>query len=207
MKNIVLSFATAVFASSAFAATSGLDPEALKLKIYKVAVSSDPLCTGMLTIFENDAPEYSDFLLSPTLGSGAIPEGTYRCVAIEFSSVIKPTPAETSDNGDCVQGTPFDLNVASGANYTLIDGSTGTASGDTRVAMWLSTASTTTNGGPGHNAFVPPTSNGSSTEGFMLASPLVVSGSAAGTFVVNGAGKIEENSGNCEFQPPLFSFR
>lgn len=204
----LLTLSTA-FTMNAKAATSGLNPESLKLKIYKVAISTDALCTNMVTIFTNDSPSYTDFLASPTLGSGSVAAGTYNCIAIEFSSIIKPTPAETSTGtGSCVQGTEFELNVANGTNYQLIDGTTGTGgAGDTRVAMWLSTASTQTTGIGGHSAFLPPTSVGSATEGFLLSSPLVVSGTSSGTFVVNGAGKIEENGASCEFLPPLFSFR
>lgn len=196
-------------AFNATAATSGINPASLKLKIYKVAVSTDPLCTGLVTIFSNDNPTYTDFLAAPTLGSGSVPAGTYNCVAIEFASIIKPTPAETSTGtGSCIQGTEFELNVANGTNYKLIDGTTGTGGAtETRVAMWLSTASTETTGTNGHSAFLPPTSVGSATEGFLLSSPLVVSGTSSGTFVVNGNGKIEENGASCEFLPPLFSFR
>jgi hypothetical protein len=211
MKNklMTLCAAASLCATSAIAATNGINPESLKLKIYKVAVSTDPLCTDMITIFSSATPVYTDFLGSPTLGSGTVPAGTYNCVAIEFSSVIKPTPAETSTgSGACIQGTEFDLNVSNGTAYQLIDGTTGVGGAtDTRIAMWLSTASTETTGTNGHSAFVPPTSVGSSTEGFLLSSPLVVSGDAAGTFVVNGSGQIGENGASCECGPPAFSFR
>lgn len=199
---------------SAFGATSGLNPQKLQLKVYKVAVSTDALCTSPVTLFEDSTPSYTDFLGSPTLGSGSLSNGTYNCVIIEFDSIIKPTPTSTTDNGGCVAGTEFDLDVCgTGTTSTLIDGTTvNCGSGSDRIAMYLSTASTETTGTTGHNAFTPPQSSSDNLRGFNLASAMVVSGRKTGTFVVNGNGKIEEQNCpgagcGCEFQPPLFSFR
>jgi len=209
LKNFSLVLITFLSVSS-YAATSGLNPSALNIKIYKVAISTSALCTNPVTVFENSSPTYSDFLASPTLGSGSVATGSYPCVIIEFSSFIKPTPAATSSNGYCVSGTEFTINVCrTGTTSTLIDGTTvSCADGvEKRIAMYLSTASTETVGTNGHTAFEAPTSVGDATHGFNLASALNVTATSAGTFVANGTGKIEENSGTCDCQPPTFSFR
>jgi hypothetical protein len=211
MKYVLLG-SLALFAfTSAQAATSGLSPSALKLKIYKVGISTDALCTNPVTIFESATPVYTDFLGGPTLGSGSVPDGTYKCVIIEFEDVIKPTPAVSSSGGtnSCVAGVEFTLDVChSGNSSTLIDGtSVSCSAGADHVAMYLSTESTSTNGGGGSNPFAAPTSASDATHGLNLASPLVVAGNMTSTFVVNGTGQIQENGASCECQPPVFSFR
>ncbi len=213
-KVCLVALLAAGFSCELFAATSGLNPSRLKLKVYKVAVSTSEFCTNPITIFEEANPDYTDFLGNPTLGSGSLANNTYNCLIFEFDSVIKPTPSSTSDNNGCVTNTEFDLDVCqSGTTATLIDGTTvNCGSGSERIAMYLSTASTETTGSPGHNAFTPPTSAADNMHGFNLANGLVINGSTSGAFVVNGNGKIEEQncpgvSCACEFQPPLFSFR
>ncbi len=211
MKKLLIALSLSSLAPLSFGATSGLNPSALKLKIYKVAISTSALCTSPVTVFETTSPSYTDFLANPTLGSGSVASGTYPCVMIEFGSIIKPTPETTSTGtGSCVAGTEFELNVCrTGSSSTLIDGTNvDCADGvEKRIAMYLSTASTETTGTTGHTAFQPPTTASDSTKGFNLASALTVTDTTAGTFVVNGTGKIEENGASCECQPPTFSFR
>ncbi len=195
--------------STATAAISGIDPNYLKLKIYKVAISTSPLCTNLVTVYENDSPSYTDFLDNPTLGSGAVANGTYACVAIEFSDILQFAPSETSDNGHCVANQLTTLDVCgNGSSTKLVDGSVEACSNsEDKVTMYLSTGSTATTGTNGHNAFEPPTSTSDATKGFKLTGALEVSGSKAATFVVNGLGKVEENAGQCDMTPPEFSFR
>lgn len=192
------------------AATSGINPNYLKLKIYKVAISTSPLCTNLTTVYSEAAPAYTDFLSSPTIGSGSVPSGDYPCVVIEFSDILKFSPAATSDNNHCVMNVESTINVCqTGNSSTLINGTTTTCTtaGEDHVALYLSTASTATTGTGGHNPFEAPTTVGDSTKGFKLNGALSVSGTQNGTFVVNGNGKVEENGTSCDMQPPVFSFR
>lgn len=185
------------------------NPASLKLKIYKVAFSMSALCTNLQTVYEvtESAATYTNFLDNPAIAQNAnLADGTYKCVAIEFSDNIKPTT--TSADGVCSANTEFTADVCrTGTSYTLIDGTTGDCTGaDNHVAMWLSTGSTETTGTNNHTAFQPPTSEGDAAHGFKLLSSFVKAGAKTGTFVVNGTGKISGSGSSCEMQPPLFSF-
>ncbi|MEO6895060.1 MAG: hypothetical protein ABI218_00275, partial [Caldimonas sp.] len=85
--------------ASALAASSqamALDASSLKLQVYSVMLSASPLCTNPYTVFSNTAPTEVDFLAAPTLGSGNPPDGTYHCVIIKMSDIIRFTPSASS---------------------------------------------------------------------------------------------------------------
>jgi hypothetical protein len=182
-----------------------MNASSLRLKVYKMAVSTQPNCSNPTVIFTKSNPSYTDFKNNPDLGSGNLADGTYPCVIIEFSDNIKITPdgngtycqiatentqdvCRTQDwNGDGDTTDPGETTTA-----TLIDGSTTTCTnGDDRVAMYLTTASTQTNE---VDAFNPPACNtpgcATSGPGINLASALSVSGTAVGQFSVNTDGKV-----------------
>ncbi len=237
-----LSILTLLISLPSFSAP--MDANALRLKVYKMAVSTSPNCSSPVTVFETSSPSYVDFKGAPNLGNGNLADGTYPCVIIEFSDNIKVTPSAngasfcsvssevTNDvcrcdyngNGNCSDEGESTI------TSTLIDGSTVTCtSGDDRVAMYLSTASSATTQS---DAFNPPGCNTvgcDNNTGFNLASPLVVAGTAVGKFVVNtddkvcdgddgwsagGGGDCStspnachcENNTQCNMLPPLFSF-
>ncbi len=226
-----LSILTLLISLPSFSAP--MDANALRLKVYKMAVSTSPNCSSPVTVFETSSPSYVDFKGAPNLGNGNLADGTYPCVIIEFSDNIKVTPSAngasfcsvssevTNDvcncdyDGDGNCSDPGESTISS----TLIDGSTATCtSGDDRVAMYLSTASSATTQS---DAFNPPGCNTVGCDndtGFSLASPLVVAGTAVGKFVVNTDGKVcdgndggsgvcsGESNTRCNMLPPLFSF-
>lgn len=205
----------------------GLSARVLSLKVYKMAVSTSALCTDLITVLDNgNSPVSYDFLANPSLGDGVLANGTYNCVVIEFSDVLSFTPSTTSTSGSCDASTPRNLDICRSDNAgssKLIDGSTttctgtngvntsvyGTAGAD-RVAMYLSTGVTV----GGNDAFNPPLALGVNTHGFNLVSPLVITGTSSGKFVVNPTGKVcdSEHStcgglgGTCGMDPPVFSF-
>ncbi|MGE3682831.1 MAG: hypothetical protein AB7G93_13985 [Bdellovibrionales bacterium] len=151
------------------------------------------------------------------MGSGTLGSGTYPCVIVEFSDNIKFTPSTNSSSGNCLTTQEETMDVCragGGANSQLSDGTTTTCTnGDDRVAMYLSTGSSSTTG---VDAFNPPTSLGDASHGFNLANALSVSGSALGKFVVNPSGKVCDgddascdgggNNGSCRMEPPTFTF-
>lgn len=211
--------------SHAFAVTPPgdlrLTPTSLKLKVYKFAVSTSPLCTNLITVIDNgDTPQEVEFIGSVKLGAGNLAAGTYPCVVVEMSDNIKYTPGSTSTSGFCQSGVPNTLDVCrdQGAPTTspLIDGSVTTCSAgvvDDRVAMYMSTYSPGTG-----DVFNPPTADGVG-DGFNLPNPLVVSGSTTAQFIVNPEAKMCDNSndaGNdcdgggatntCQLEPPTFDF-
>lgn len=191
----------------ALAADDGIDPEYLEVKIYKIAVSRSHFCTDLQVLVENDNPEYEDFLGSPYLGNANLDNGTYKCVVIEMSDVIRYASAENSTSGNCVASQQLTMDVCRSDHpdtIQLIDGSSDTcADGEQRVALYLSTH--TQNDGNGQeNPFIPPTST--EDNGMRLGSALIVNGATSAKFVVNGLGKIEDRGSWCEMQAPAFSF-
>ncbi|MGZ3159412.1 MAG: hypothetical protein ACXU7H_10025, partial [Burkholderiaceae bacterium] len=81
-----LIFISAMLLSSSAMA---LDASSLKLKVYAVMASTSALCTSPVTIFSSATPTEVDFLTTPTLGSGSLPDGTYNCIIIQMSDNIK----------------------------------------------------------------------------------------------------------------------
>lgn len=214
----ILSFLVVLFWGNVTqAADLGLSPSSLKLKVYKMAVSASPLCTSLTTIIDNGTTPTEVEFASGTidLGSGTVADGTYPCVVIEFSSYVKFTPAANSDSGGCSTATEETLDVCSSGSSALIDGTTTTcaSSSDDKVAMYLSTASTSTTGS---DAFIAPTSLSDASRGFKLTASLTVSGTSSGKFVVNPSGKVCDGGdagcegggagGTCKLEPPTFSF-
>ena len=196
----------------------GLSPSSLKLAVYKVSVSTSPLCTNLMTVIDNGStPSEVNFVGGVQLGTGTIPIGVYPCIAIEFSDNIKFTPAANSTSGNCLASTEETLDVCRSGNgdtSVLADGTVTTCTnGADRVAMYLSTASSQTTQA---DAFNPPTTLGDSTKGFNLGNALTVSGAASGKFIANPAGQVCDgndsncegggNPGTCNMGPPAFSF-
>lgn len=208
---------------NAFAITDAgninITPGALKLKIYKFAVSTSPLCTNLVTVVDNgNTPTEVDFLSAPNLGNGVLANGTYPCIVIEFADNLKFRVSTATTSGNCSTSTDNILDVCRSDNSgtsKLVDGTTttcGVSGTNDRVAMYLSTASSSTTNS---DAFNPPTSVGDAAHGFNLASALVVTGTSTGKFVVNATNKVCDtadtacNGGggtSCEMAPPLFSF-
>lgn len=194
---------------------ANVDASSLKLKIYKVAFSTSDRCTSATTVYEKSDSEasYQDFLISPKITENAtLANGDYKCVIIEFSDILKVTPS--SATGSCGI-TEYDQDVCydyggGSPTSTLINGTTSTCSATKgtadRVAMYISTASTSTTGTGGHSAWTPPTSSADANNGFNLGASFVKSGATTGKFVVNADGKVDGSGGSCDMQPPLFSF-
>ena len=194
------------FVTPAFA---GGDPSSLKVKVYAVYASVSKLCTSPIQIFLNTGT-YVDFLSGPTLGGGDLPDGTYNCVIIKMSDIIKHTP-KTSDGVGCVAGTEYTAGVCrspqvvtalDGSNITCRgDGST-TGSIDDTVYMYLTTD---TAASTGNNAFIHPVMAGDGN-GIKLAAPLVISSTTRAKFVVNANGKVAGGGGDCGVSAPTFTF-
>jgi len=195
---------------SAHALYSG-SPAALKIKLYKFAVSTNADCSNPVVVVDNSSnPQFVDMLGSPNFGSGALASGTYQCVIFEMSDNIQ-FKVGSDGTGNCVANTTYTLDVSRGDNYELIDGTEGTTNStyghDDRVALHISTASTSTGGGAGTNAWLRPTAGNEATRGFKLSGALTVAGDATGTFVVDGTGQVSDGGTSCDMGPPVFSFK
>lgn len=211
MKSIrcLISLVLLSFAFSAHAAA--LNASSLKLSVYSVMLSTSPLCTSPVTIFNSATPVEVDFLATPTLGSGNPPDGTYNCVIIKMSDLIKYKPSTTS--GTCSGATEYIADVCRSDNggstlapdaagaATVCTGTNSTASADA-VYLYLTT---NTSAGTGGQTFRQPAAT-NSTNGLNLAAPLVISGTARSKFVVNANGKVDDTQSPCDMNPPLFGF-
>ncbi len=195
----LLSLILAPYALATPAGDLSLTPTSVKLKLYKFAVSTSPLCTNLTTVIDNgNSPTEVDFAGAPNLGSGTVSNGTYPCVAMEVSDNIRYIPGANSASGACVAGTTYTLDICRTDNSgtsQMIDGTTTTCTGATgspsadRVTFYLSTYSDPSGNGDG---FYPPTVSGGN--GTYLSSALVVSGSATNQFVADPTGQMCDNT-------------
>jgi hypothetical protein len=206
-----VALALALVSSSVLAGPSiGKDPASLKLKIFGVYASTSPQCTNPVNVFLKSAPEYVDLLQGPDLGGGDLADGTYNCVIIKMSDVIKHTPKETDSS--CVAGTEYSGEVcrAGGDEATGLDGSpiacTGDGSsagvGEDTVFMFMTTDP---GASAGNRAFELPLAPGDG-KGIRLGSPLVISSTTKAKFVVDASGGVVAGGGECGINPPTFRF-
>ena len=198
----------ALFTGNAMA----LDASSLKLQVYSVMLSTSPQCTSPVTVFTSATPTEVDFLASPTLGSGNPPDGTYHCVIIRMSDLIKFTPASTS--GLCTAGRQYTADVCrtdNGGTTQAPDGigapnaCSGTDAAPVSDAVYLY-LTTNPSAGTSGNTFMPPTGPGS-TNGLNLTAPLVIAGTAKSKFIVNASGKVGDDGVGCGMNPPVFGFQ
>jgi hypothetical protein len=188
----------------------GHDPASLKMKIYGVYASTSPLCTNPVNVFLKGSGDYVDLLQGPTLGGGDLPDGTYNCVIIKMSDVIKHTPKVT--DGACVAGTEYSGEVcrADGDLATSLDGApitctgdrTGASVGEDTVYMFMTTAP---GASAGDRAFELPLAAGDG-KGIKLGAPLVISSITKAKFVVDASGGVVSGGGECGINPPSFRF-
>ena len=208
MKSIVELAAAALCSANAMA----LDASSLKLQVYSVMLSTSAQCTSPVTVFSSATATEVDFLAAPTLGSGNPPDGTYQCVIIKMSDLIKFTPSATA--GLCTAGTQYTADVCRTDNSGTTQapdalGAPSACSGtdaapvSDAVHLYLTTNPAAGSGG---NTFLQPT-DATSTNGLHLTAPLVIAGTAKSKFVVNATGKVGSDSIGCGMNPPVFGFQ
>jgi hypothetical protein len=210
MSRLVVVIGLLMAAGPSFAnVTGGVDPSYVRVKVYEIRVAESADCSGGITVFRNAAPDYLDMVHNPTLGSGAIPNGTYNCVMMQMSDFIHFTPSTTSgawSHGVCNVGTDGAADVGHDENAVNPDGSSfplGAKGTESRVWLYIRTGATINNGG-NQNAFVP-------TGGIPLVSPLVVHGDGTHTMVFDFSGAVGEEMDNgswaCDCDAPTLAFR
>ncbi len=188
----------------------GGDTSAAKLTAYEFLMAKSGDCSDPVSIFKADHGKEVDMMTGPEIGSGQLDAGTYNCVIMVMSDKLSFTPKTT--NGACIAGTAVDLDVfqPQGETYrptaTLPDGTSveGTAS-EQKIAVYISTLSTSTGGGEDSNPMEAPTTS-KTTNGIILQSALEVTKDTTGTMIMDTAGKVEPNGDNCDMQPPTFGF-
>ena len=192
-----------------------VNPSSVMIKVYQMMISPNADCSSPISVSNITNPTYQEMTANPTIISGNVPPGTYKCVMMSINSLIKYTPA-TSDGSACVAGTQYQREVCRGGqSFGTPTGGTGscpaTSTYDTanNVPFWVYFSVTGT--APSNNQ--PNGLGNYAATPFLLASPLVVTGSQSITFVVDFDGKIQsDTAGNgspvvCDCNPPVMSFR
>jgi hypothetical protein len=210
MKSIKFALAAAaLFSAQAMA----LDASSLKLQVYSVMLSTSPLCTSPITVFSSATPTEVDFLNAPTLGSGNPPDGTYHCVVIKMSDLIKFTPKTSA--GLCSATTQYTADVCRSDNSGTTQAPdavgaptvcTGTDAAPVANPVYLYLTTNASAGTGGGSTFMQPTST-SSTDGLNLTAPLIIAGTATSKFIVNATGKVGDDGVSCGMNPPVFGFQ
>ena len=209
MKSLKLALVAATLLS---ANASALDASSLKLQVYSVMLSTSPQCTSPVTVFSSTTPTEVDFLATPTLGSGNPPDGTYHCVIIKMSDLIKFTPSTTA--GLCSASVQYTADVCRADNGGITqapdavgapNACAGTDAAPVSDAIHLY-LTTNASAGTGGNIFMQPMGP-ASTNGLNLTAPLVIAGAAKSKFVVNATGKVGDDGVACGMNPPVFGFQ
>jgi hypothetical protein len=190
---------------SAYAVTGA---SSLKLQVYSVMLSTSAQCASPVTVFSSVTPTEVDFLVTPTLGSGNPPDGTYNCVIIKMLDQIKFKPT-SNDGASCTGGVEYTADVCQTGESTRAPDSSAAASACTTgtsdvVYLYLTTARIGTGGG---NAFLQPLPPNTTSYGVNLTAPLVIAGAATAKFVVNASGKVDGSGSPCSMNPPVFGFQ
>jgi hypothetical protein len=178
-----------------------VNPSSILIKIYEMRVSHASDCSNSIVMFSNPNGVVQDFATNPSIGSGAIPNGSYQCIMVKLSNLITFTPATTE--GFCSAGVSTTRNVfQAGGNSISIDPNGNTINGIG------TTADTTPNpfwayfkvGGGSNDCKTPALA-------CTLSSPINISGDRTGTLVVDFDQKIDGTQNPCDMQPPVFAFR
>lgn len=230
MKKII--FCTLIGLLLAPNAFAGVNTAVATVKLYKAYMSTSGDCSSPVTFFnaETDMANFPngyaevDMVAGPTIGSGTLADGTYQCVIFKMSDRVTFTPS-ANDGTACVAGTSYTIDVCWSYDgttpITIQNAETGaqtscTAASGTEDTVWVyvSTYAAATTGSQNNNAFMPPTSNGDATHGFVLASgQIVFSSNMIGTFVFGTDGIVASlpygpsGAAVCNMDPPTFGFR
>ena len=184
---------------------------------------------GDVTPTESDKQNYAG---SPTLGSGSMPNGTYKCMAVRIWDNVTFSPSEATDGSD---NTTAGACVASDNYTTDLCGGAGTAA-DPLVSYWDqdagASANCTVDSAPASEwiwvymstastdldidddclncDWNPPTSD-NLTRGITLGGALVISAAKTSIFKTDISNRIADESvwpggGGCTMLKPAFTF-
>jgi hypothetical protein len=181
-----------------------IDAASMTIRVHKFGVATSGDCKNPIIVFTSDAGVENDLISNPTYGAGPIDPGTYNCVVIELSKVIKTSGASTA--GSCVQGREFaDVICHDGQTSQLVDGTPVTCSGGAANAQHVTLFATTASAGTsGDRALLPPTDASDTTSGLKLTGPLVVVGNMPVTLTVDPKQFLDGTGTTCGTSAPTF---
>ena len=172
-------------------------------------------CSNPVLVQNNDAgAAYMDFMLKPTIYSGAVAAGTYNCMIVEASDLIKfttGTNAGAITGGVCNDGATYTFDAYKTENplehwYDIVTGSTTTGNGsytgavDQTVTFFMSTGVTPRLGDPLksdgtaiRNAPGGVYSSVLDQQAIQLLNPIVITAGAStkAAFVVDPTGRVD----------------
>jgi hypothetical protein len=89
-------------------------PTSLKVRMQKVYLAANADCTNPVLVQDKGAGDYQDLVGKPTIFSGSVAAGTYNCLALKISDIMKFTAdatAAAASNGVCVAGRENDFDI------------------------------------------------------------------------------------------------
>ncbi|MFZ5630063.1 MAG: hypothetical protein ACOY5B_13100 [Spirochaetota bacterium] len=133
----------------------------IKIRVYKLALSTSAECTSPVTVFESAAGVEADLVSKPTFGKGKIPSGTYNCMMIELSKVINVTGRDVcttaTDKLICPDSTTSQTIGSSTAGNVSCSGGTGN---NQHVTLYFTTQATRTEANTYESRVLLPPQNG-----------------------------------------------
>jgi len=183
------------------------NPSSVKIKIFEMRLSQSANCSNSITVFSNGAGTTQDMVNNPTLGAGAIPNGSYKCVMVKISNLISYVPVAI--DGACVPGTTYQRNIFRAGstsvdpNGNVIHGQGATSSDLIEVDFWAYFAIGGTVSGQGNSCNSP-------SNACTLSTPITITSDRTGTLVTDFDGQIDGSSNGgttCDLKPPSFTFR
>ena len=209
-----------------------VDADKASWAIDKIYFYTDVLCTeGKQTLtFLGDitptASDKEDYAGNPTLGSGSMPNGTYKCMAIRIWDNVTYSPTTDTTSGACDNETNYTMDLCGGgtggeALVSYWDPDTGASANCTIdsspasewIWVYLSTASTDLDADDtcANCDWNPPTSD-NLTKGITLGGALVISKAKTSIFKTDISNRIADESvwvgggGGCSMLKPAFTF-
>ncbi len=89
-------------------------PTSVRVRMQKVFLSANADCSNPVLVQDKGAGDYQDLVGNPTLFSGSVAAGTYNCLALKVSDIMKFTPdaaAAGASAGVCVAGRENDFDI------------------------------------------------------------------------------------------------
>lgn len=184
------------------------NPQYVKVKIYEVRASANADCSNSIRIFSNSSPGSTDMVGNPTLGTGALPNGTYQCFMIKMSDTIHSAPVDTPVGGTCVAGQDIVQDIARpdpsnpGGHGVAPDGTTfALTNGEDIVWIYFRVGAVTDN--TSDSSFRPD-------KGMPLTAPVTVTGDKNLTIVFDFDGRVGTDPNPphaCATDSPTMSIR
>ena len=198
--------------------------------IDKIYFYTDVYCTegkqtltflGDITPAESNKENYAG---SPTLGSGSMPNGTYKCMAVRIWDNVTFSPTTDTTSGACDNATDYTFDLCGGGtggealtSYWNPDtGASANCTIDSSPAsewvwLYMSTASTDLDADDTcvDCDWNPPTSD-NLTKGITLGAPLIISKAKTSVFKTDISNRIADQSvwpgsGGCMMLKPAFT--